>query len=325
MNYGEVLSKAWKVVWKNKILWLFGILAGCGAVGGSNGGGGGSSGGSSAASNNFSNLGAISGSAGSQFLSFFNAIGEFISQNLWIVGFVILAILFFAFFTSILSFFAGVLGTGGVIKGAILRDEENSESKRLSFIDVYRALKPYYWRVALLHLVIIGAGLIAGVLVVGLIIGLIVFTFGIGLFFLLPVILFMIPIGSFVQVIITNSTIALIDEDKTVFQSIARGWEVTTGNLENMIVLMIILGVGQFIISILIMIPLVFSILPFAFSWLFNEKGIIIAALVISLLLVFLFAIVAIISAGILKAYVLTAWTLNYRRAKLTLKPASEQ
>ncbi len=31
MDYGEVLSKAWKIAWKFKVLWIFGILAGCGA------------------------------------------------------------------------------------------------------------------------------------------------------------------------------------------------------------------------------------------------------------------------------------------------------
>ena len=41
MNYGEVLTRAWKIVWKFKVLWIFGILASCGT--GSNGrsGGGG--------------------------------------------------------------------------------------------------------------------------------------------------------------------------------------------------------------------------------------------------------------------------------------------
>lgn len=34
MNYGEILSKTWKVIWKHKILWLFGVLAGCSASGG---------------------------------------------------------------------------------------------------------------------------------------------------------------------------------------------------------------------------------------------------------------------------------------------------
>ncbi|MCJ7695998.1 MAG: hypothetical protein MUO40_11325, partial [Anaerolineaceae bacterium] len=162
-------------------------------------------------------------------------------------------------------------------------------------------------------------------LVFGLIIGVIVFTLGIGLLFLIPIILLMIPIGLFVQLIITNSTIALIDENKSVFQSIARGWKVTIGNLERMIVMMIILGVGQLIIGFLIAIPLFFSFFPFALSWLSSEKGVIIAALVISLLMLAFFIFVGMILTGILKAYTLTVWTLNYRRAKLTLEPVLDQ
>ncbi len=41
-NFGEVLTRAWQITWKYKVLWIFGILASC-----SRGGGGGSSGGSS--------------------------------------------------------------------------------------------------------------------------------------------------------------------------------------------------------------------------------------------------------------------------------------
>jgi len=44
MDYGEVLQKAWKIIWKHKILWLFGLLASCGRGGGGGSGGGGSSG-----------------------------------------------------------------------------------------------------------------------------------------------------------------------------------------------------------------------------------------------------------------------------------------
>ena len=35
-NFGEVLTRAWQITWKYKVLWIFGILAGC-----TNGGGGG--------------------------------------------------------------------------------------------------------------------------------------------------------------------------------------------------------------------------------------------------------------------------------------------
>ena len=40
MNLGEVLSKAWKIIWKNKVLWIFGILSSCGRGSGGGGGGG---------------------------------------------------------------------------------------------------------------------------------------------------------------------------------------------------------------------------------------------------------------------------------------------
>jgi hypothetical protein len=29
MDFGEILSKAWKITWKHKILWVFGILSSC--------------------------------------------------------------------------------------------------------------------------------------------------------------------------------------------------------------------------------------------------------------------------------------------------------
>ena len=45
MDYGEVLSKAWKIIWKHKVLWIFGILASFGqGSGGGSGGSGGNSG-----------------------------------------------------------------------------------------------------------------------------------------------------------------------------------------------------------------------------------------------------------------------------------------
>ena len=34
MEFGEVLSRAWQIIWKHKVLWIFGILAGCGTASG---------------------------------------------------------------------------------------------------------------------------------------------------------------------------------------------------------------------------------------------------------------------------------------------------
>ena len=33
MDYGYALIRAWKITWKYKVLWIFGILAGCHANG----------------------------------------------------------------------------------------------------------------------------------------------------------------------------------------------------------------------------------------------------------------------------------------------------
>ena len=39
-NFGEILTRAWQITWKYKVLWIFGILAGCTNGGGGGGGGG---------------------------------------------------------------------------------------------------------------------------------------------------------------------------------------------------------------------------------------------------------------------------------------------
>src|SRR5215204_6597599 len=44
-NFGEILTRAWQIIWKHKVLWVFGILASCGRGGSSgNSGNSGSSG-----------------------------------------------------------------------------------------------------------------------------------------------------------------------------------------------------------------------------------------------------------------------------------------
>jgi hypothetical protein len=39
LSLGPTLSRAWEIIWRHKILWIFGILAGC-ATGGGGGSGG---------------------------------------------------------------------------------------------------------------------------------------------------------------------------------------------------------------------------------------------------------------------------------------------
>ena len=49
MHYTDLIQRAWKITWRYKVLWIFGILLALASGGGGSGGGGSSSGGGSGA------------------------------------------------------------------------------------------------------------------------------------------------------------------------------------------------------------------------------------------------------------------------------------
>jgi hypothetical protein len=95
MDFGEVLSKAWKIVWKHKVLWIFGILAGCGSGFSSNG------------SNSFRNT--YQGNDFPQVQRFIENIPVWV----WILAAVAVVVLVIA------AIFLGTIGRIGLIKGAM--------------------------------------------------------------------------------------------------------------------------------------------------------------------------------------------------------------
>lgn len=315
MNYGETLSKAWKIIWKNKILWLFGILAGCSAAisgsgsGGSSGGGGSSSGGGSSLVPGSDQLARnISHVA-------YNT-GNFVEQNPWIWFLVALAIFGLILFLIAASLFVGALGTSGVIKGTLMADEAEEGSKPLSLKSVFQGIKPFYWRTLLFELVIVAAKLVLGIVIAGLVLAFIIFTLGFGIFLLLPLVLLILPVSLFVYLIIINSLIAIIVEDKPIFKAIACGWQTTIANLGPMIVMLIILVLGQFIATLLLIAPVFLSFVPLGLSFIIMGEPFFIIAVVLSTLFALGMIILAVILAGIIRTFVLSTWTLNYRKCK---------
>src|SRR5678815_291560 len=101
-NFGEVLTRAWQIIWKHKVLWIFGVLASCSQSGsrfnsGNNSGGGGTGG------TGPTNL-------PPQLERFFEAI----SQN--IGAFIAIAVAIVCIFW-IVSIFLGTIGRIGLIRG----------------------------------------------------------------------------------------------------------------------------------------------------------------------------------------------------------------
>src|SRR5688572_19117784 len=124
-NFGEVLTRAWQIIWKHKVLWVFGIFAGCGR-----GGGGGSG-------------GQVSGSGDQTFPQieqYIQQLGRWIEDNPWIVAiFVLLVVLLL-----IVSIFLGTIGRIGLIRGTY---QAEIGAERLNFGELFSESMPYFWRV----------------------------------------------------------------------------------------------------------------------------------------------------------------------------------
>ena len=294
-NFGEVLSRAWQIVWKNKILWVFGIFAGCSRGGG--GGGGGAGGGS----------GPGGDQPFSQFERIFEQIGQWIDNNAWIIVVFVVFILALV----VLSIFLGTIGRIGLIRGTFAAEQG---AERLIFGELFSNSMPYFWRVFGLSFLI---GLIFLLIFVPIILfG--VFTAGIGLICLLPLICLLIPISWAVAVVIEQANAAMVLEDLGIADGLRRGWEVVKSNVGTMIVMTLILFIGSAVVGIVIAIPVIVAVFPLVFGlaagggdrpalwfWIVGAC----CALYFPVLLVL---------NGILTAYIQSAWTLTFMRLTKT-------
>lgn len=292
-NFGEVLSRAWQIIWKHKVLWIFGIFAGC-----SRGGGGGSSGGG----------GGATGPGGDGRLPeierFFEQLGQWIDNNAWIIAVFVLAVLVLI----ILAIFLGAIGRIGLIRGTYQAEQGR---ERLVFGELFSESMPYFWRV-------FGLSLLIGVLILLLILPLILFgvlTAGIGLICILPLLCLLIPLSWAVMVVIEQANVAIVLEDLGIVDGLRRGWEVVRANVGTMIVMALILFIGAAVIGILLAIPIIITIIPAAIAIAAAAGGDTPAAWIWTLgICAVIYLPILFVLNGILTAYVQTAWALTYMR-----------
>lgn len=276
MDIGNVLSRAWQTVWKHKILWIFGILAGCSSA-------------------------STSGSSGSGYrFSSGDFDGFIINLADWQWGVIITAILCLTLLFFFLVIFLGAIGRIGLVRGTHLAD---GGQKKLNFGELFSESMTYFWRVFGLTLLIALVTFI-GVLFIGLPLSII--TCGIGaiaLFFAL----LLLP------VLVELSVIAIVVEDLDVLGGLKRGWDVFIHNLGTMIFMWLILTFGFWLVALVIIgIPIALFLTPVAVvtstsTFQASEISAIITAICIAA-----FIPVALVIVGILRSFVTSAWTLTY-------------
>ena len=306
-NFGEVLTRAWQIVWKHRVLWVFGILASCGR------------GGSSFNSN-------VRGSGGNggfgtppdvppQLAEFFRMI----EQNLtaFIAGIVALVCIIW-----IVTIFLSTIGKIGLIRGTAQVD---GGSESLIFGQLFSESTPYFWRMLGLSLLV---GLPVLVAIVVVVVGLLLFivplsassgndpTPALGLV-MLPLLIgcfcLLIPIMFVIGMIARQAENAIVLEEMGVMPAISRGWDVFRKNLGPIIIMAIILTVISFVVGFIIAIPIFVVVVPAAIAFAVGEAQNW-TPLGIAGVCICLYIPISLLLNGIAIAYTESAWTLTYMR-----------
>lgn len=313
MELGEVLSKAWKIIWKNKILWIFGILASCGRSGGGGGGGG------SNANFNLPNNNGDIGNGNNPFSNSQIPGMEELSRNFENLfgnnsqppyG-LILGIICLLLFIWLVFIFLGTMGRIGLIRGTMLAEDGQEP---LSFGQVWAASTPYFWKIFLLNFL---AGLAIGLVILILMVPLIFMTiasFGIGLFCLIPIICLLVPVTAIINVILEQANVALIVENLGLWDAVKRGWKVCRENIGPVAVVALVILFGGGIIGFIISLPLILVLIPLFMGIFSKDQSVLTTGLATAGVLLCCLMPVVIALQGVLQSYTGSVWTLTFLR-----------
>lgn len=286
MNVSEILQRAWQIIWRNKVLWIFGILASCS-------GGGRSPFSSSSYRYSYQEL----PDQLKPYFQQFNNLQE--PQTALLVAVIALVVLFLA----LLAILLGTVGRIGLIRGT---QQAEQGTAKPAFGELFSGSLPYFWRVLGLGLLL---GLI-GIVIAAVSIPLIILTCGLGLLLLFAVLII-------IEIIQEQASNAIVVDDLRALDGLRRGWELVRANMKPVIVMALVLNIGVGAIGAMILaIPFFIVLLP-AFFIIAASNGTspnIGGGIVLSLLCLAAYLPVFIALAGLLRTYIGSAWTLTYLR-----------
>ncbi|MBK9006269.1 MAG: hypothetical protein IPM31_04675 [Anaerolineae bacterium] len=303
-NFGEVLTRAWQIIWKHKILWVFGIFAGCGRSGGS-------------FNSNFSSRGSNGGDGQPpeippQMMRWLQTI----EQNLTTIIIVMVAVVCIIW---IVTTFLSAIGKIGLIRGTA---QAEGGAASLVFGELFSGSVPYFWRMFGLSLIL---GLPVFIIVMAIavvLVGGIAASGGnetaiVGIVGMTPIMIgclcLLMPVMFVLGMIFRQAENAVVLEEMDVLPAITRGWEVFKANLGPIILMAIILAVIGFAAGFVIVLPIFAIVFPAMIAFMAGQ-GQNLTPLYMMGACLCLFIPVAWLLQGIIIAYAESAWTLTYMR-----------
>ena len=250
MNFaiGEVLTKAWQITWKHKVLWLFGILVSLGQV-------------LNLGNNGVRLLGQsniLPPDLTRQFVTLTQGYGFWVAFAGGLCIMMVLLIL------------ASTIGQISIIKGAAMADQ-GEES--LSFGQVFRAARPFFWRVFWFSLIVglvfffifmIFFALLAVMVTLGVAgsAARIAPLLGLGLLCLIPFTCLIVLISFAISPVLMESTVAIVVDDLGIPAAIAKAWRVVRANVGSIILVAFLVYIFGVAIGMVIAFPTLVVLLP---------------------------------------------------------------
>jgi hypothetical protein len=296
LDFGTVLARAWKITWDNKVLWIFGILAGLGS-GGFN------------YNSNFSNV-MRNGPGGQPNLpprleQFIERVGP--GLLFAIVG----GVICLSLIIGLIIFALSVIGRGGLIGGAQIAEANGKvtfgeawATSRQHFLNLFLIGLLVFSVTFVLALVIIAPGLLLTVTVIGAICG-------------LPLICVGFLLTAALSILAYFAQIAVVVEQRSLGSAFTRAWEVIRANFGPLIILGIIIFVVRLVINSILAIPIFLLVGPMmlaAFGFATERQGLGAAGLAITGVCLVAYLPVLFVISGILQTWITSVFTLAYQQ-----------
>lgn len=237
-DFGEVLTRTWKIGWNHKVLWLWQMLPALTAI-------------------VFVPLFFISDSF---FTVFMQGPLSGDSSSPWLLtAFGLIA--FFLF--MIPSIFFAVMIQLTTTYGA-LKVEKGAE--KLSFTELFRESIPYFWRVLGLYAIFGGVWMVIWVGFTAFFAVGVMAPFGLGLLCVIPFFLVLIPVVLVGYSILELAQAAIVADDMSVVDAISHGWKLFRINWLGVVLLMLLLFVAMYFLSTAASIPMMFPMFLLQFG-----------------------------------------------------------
>ncbi len=310
MDAVEVLTSSLKISWKEKKLWLFGVVTSLPAV-----------------LIVLVNFLVIAFVFQDSIYGTGSGFEDFIESGAGIAVWLGITCLFLLVFAAM--FFLSTIGVIGPTLGAARAER----GEAISFRGLFKDSLPFFWR-ALGLVFLVWLGMMAVMLVLEFIIMfLTIITLGLGSFLMFPLMWLLYLAMVIVFAYMELGLAAIVLEDMRLFDAMRHGWHLLKQNFWKVallsLLLYLVVSIVSTVVVVVFMMPMtVLSVFPLILAdsgTMMPDAQMVTLTLVISGLFMLVFIPVIAILMGWSMAFWQSAWALAYERLKRTVSPVAEQ